>query len=290
MSGSEPHVPVTTGTATDLHHRDLHHRDLHHCPPTATVQLVRWRGERARLERHAAEPDGQRSTTIHPADGRPLSAPFVCHCVELLGGVGGMVMSPALGVGEVRGFEAAGFTTRADLHLLVHDLHPIPPRPTLHKARSRRASVREWREILGVDAAAFPALWHLDELGLHNALGATPSSRLRVVVGADETLVGYAITGRAGRRGYLQRLAVAPSAQGAGIGRHLVCDALSWCRRWRVQRVAVNTQHGNARALSLYQTMGFVETPTGLRVLERSLPTSFGTTHGAAGTSGPSWV
>ncbi len=285
MPGSEPHVPVTTGTATDSYQRLLQRR-----PPLATVQLIRWRGERARLERHAPDPDRQHFTTIHPADGRPLSVGFVRHCIELLDGVGGMVMSPALGVGEVRGFEAAGFATRADLHLLVHDLHPIPPRPALRETHSRRGSVREWRDILAVDAAAFPALWHLDGLGLHNALRATPSSRLRVVVGDDEALVGYAITGRAGRRGYLQRLAVAPSAQGAGIGRHLVCDALSWCRRWRVQRVAVNTQHGNARALSLYQNMGFVETPTGLRVLERLLPTSVGGAHGEASKSGPSWV
>lgn len=285
MPGFEPHVPATTGTATDPAQRILRHR-----PPMATVQLIRWRGERARLERHAPDLDGQHSTTIHPADGRPLSVGFVRHCIELLDGVGGMVMSPALGVGEVRGFEAAGFATRADLHLLVHDLHPIPPRPVLRTTRSRRGSVREWRDILAVDAAAFPALWHLDELGLHNALGATPSSRLRVVVGNDDALMGYAITGRAGRRGYLQRLAVAPSAQGAGIGRNLVCDALSWCRRWRVKRVAVNTQHGNARALSLYQNMGFVETPTGLRVLERLLPTPVDGAHGGASKSGPSWA
>lgn len=257
-------------------------------PSVDTVQLVRWRGERARLERHATDPNGHSSTTIHPADGRALSAGFVRHCVELLHGVGGMVMSPALGIGEVRGFEAAGFATRADLHLLVHDLHPIPLRPPLRTERSRRGSVREWRDILGVDASAFPVLWHLDERGLHNALGATPSSRLRVVVGNDEELVGYAITGRAGRRGYLQRLAVTPSAQGAGIGRHLVCDALSWCRRWRVQRVAVNTQHGNARALALYQNMGFVETATGLRVVERMLANPSRETHKDESTSGPS--
>lgn len=87
----------------------------------------------------------------------------------------------------------------------------------------------------------------------------------------QQRLDGYAITGRDARQGFLQRLAVHPSVQGRGAGRHLVADSLHWLARWRVQRVLVNTPTGNDRALALYLAMGFHRLPERLRVYERSL-------------------
>lgn len=236
-----------------------------------SVRVLAWRGERARLEMHPDGPDGQPVTVIHPGDGRALSTPFVRHCLDQLADIGGAVMSPALGLDEVHGFEGAGFATRADLHLLVHDLGGLPAKPALSDIVMRRGGRHDVDAVLRVDTAAFPPLWQLDRHGLDGALGATPSVRYRVALDRDGRIVGYAITGRAGRRGYLQRLAVDPADQGSGIGRYLVLDGLAWCRRWRVRRVAVNTQHGNARALRLYRELGFVETSTGLRVMEYGL-------------------
>ena len=43
--------------------------------------------------------------------------------------------------------------------------------------------------------------------------------------------LGYAICGRAGRRGFVQRLAVDPARHGSGVGRALVLDGLGWLRR-----------------------------------------------------------
>ena len=56
--------------------------------------------------------------------------------------------------------------------------------------------------------------------GLDDAVGATPSARLRVGVDPDgyAPVAGYAVTGRAGSRGYLQRLAVDPRCQRRGLG------------------------------------------------------------------------
>jgi ribosomal protein S18 acetylase RimI-like enzyme len=87
-----------------------------------------------------------------------------------------------------------------------------------------------------------------------------------------DRIVGYAITGRAGRRGYLQRLAVDPDAQRGGIGSTLVIDALRWLRRWRSDRAMVNTQLANDRALSLYEGVGFTREASGLAVLAVDLP------------------
>ena len=67
---------------------------------------------------------------------------------------------------------------------------------------------------------------------------ATPSARFRVATRGqgDGEVVGYAVTGRAGPRGYLQRLAVAPAAQrardrrGAGRRRAALAAALGGAR------------------------------------------------------------
>ena len=85
-------------------------------------------------------------------------------------------------------------------------------------------------------------------------------------------LCGYAICGRSTDCGYLQRLAVEPSLQGAGIGATLVVDALGWLRRRGARSALVNTQDGNQRALDLYHRLGFRDESYDLIVLERSIP------------------
>lgn len=84
-------------------------------------------------------------------------------------------------------------------------------------------------------------------------------------------VAGYAITGRAGVRGYLQRLAVDPALQRKGVGSALVLDGLRWLRRWGSREVLVNTQVGNTGAVALYEALGFRIQPEGLAVLRRDL-------------------
>jgi ribosomal protein S18 acetylase RimI-like enzyme len=96
-------------------------------------------------------------------------------------------------------------------------------------------------------------------------------TRLRVAPDEPTTISGYAVTGRSGRNGYLQRIAVAADARNRGFGRALVTDALSWLRRRSVDRAFVNTQLDNAAALSLYESCGFRRLRVGLCVLGRTL-------------------
>lgn len=100
-----------------------------------------------------------------------------------------------------------------------------------------------------------------------DARRATPRHLYRVIVDA-EGVQAYAVTGLAARRGYLQRLAVSPEAEGQGLGRTLIDDALQWLRRRNATRILVNTQERNRRALALYQGVGFEPEPSGLVVLE----------------------
>jgi ribosomal protein S18 acetylase RimI-like enzyme len=199
---------------------------------------------------------------------RPPSAALVRHACAVLADRGYReVLTAALAEPERAGFLAAGFSTKDTLHLLAHDLHDIPEAPPAHLRRGRRA---DRSTALGVDHRAFPPFWRLDADGLHEAMTATPSARFRVAT-VDRRVVGYAVTGRAGRRGYLQRLAVDPQVQGRGLGRALVADCLQWLQRRGVTYVVVNTQVENERALQLYLATGFRLQPSGLEVLGRTI-------------------
>jgi ribosomal-protein-alanine N-acetyltransferase len=180
------------------------------------------------------------------------------------------VVTNAMSTVEAVPFLDAGFRVRSELDLLARPLQPVPPRGAgTRRARTRRT--RDLAAVLALDHLAFDAD-SFDGAALDAARHATPAVRLRVVgapgAGARGPL-GYAITGVAGRRGYVQRLAVHPDARRQGIGATLLVDGLRWARRRGAREAVVNTDRGNAAARSLYEAHGFVELPTGLVVLER---------------------
>lgn len=199
-------------------------------------------------------------------DAPPPSAAFIRRCLDVLASRGYQrVVTGALAPAEQLGFLDAGFEVAEELHLLGHDLRELPARP---RVPMRRASIEDHDAVLEVDHASFSPFWRLDQDGLVDTLEATPRTRFRVAHTPADRVLGYTITGRAGRRGYLQRVAVAPEARHQQVGSALVLDGLWWLRRWRVTRALVNTQHGNEGALALYERLGFEPEPIGLSVLE----------------------
>jgi ribosomal protein S18 acetylase RimI-like enzyme len=217
-------------------------------------------------------------TTAHlvPTAGRQLTVAEVRAVLADLGRAGyERARTAALSPAEARPFLAAGFAVDEHLHLLAHDRTTLPrPRPEAALRRGRR---RDRPAVLAVDAAAFSPLWRLDAAGLRDALTATPVARLRVAVAptgapAGDGVVGYAVTGKAGPRGYLQRVAVTPDHAGAGRGHDLVLDGLRWLARRGARGAVVNTQEGNEAALALYHRLGFHPEPDGLDVLGTALP------------------
>lgn len=230
----------------------------------AEPETIEQRGERARLASWRA--DGQ-VAHLSPTALRPLSAAFVDSCLDRLRARGfTFVVTSALAPDECTGFLRAGFTVQEELELLAHDLGTVPP--VLHHLRRPRRTDRP--RVLEVDAIAFDAFWRLHQGGLEDALGATPSVRFRVH-GRRDGLDGYVIGGRGSGTGYVQRLAVHPSARGRGVGRSLVADVLRWMRRRGATRALVNTRKTNEAALSLYRACGFRVLPEGLQVLARAL-------------------
>ncbi len=225
---------------------------------TSPFRVVAWRGDdhtalvSPRPDRSPPEPDLIRSCLGHLADRG------VRH-----------VVTSALSSAERDSFLAAGFEVRERLHLLSHDLRGWPDPPGV--ARLRRARGADRAAVLDLDRRAFDGFWAMDDTGLSEALEATPISRFRVLCDSDGSISGYGVCGRAGDRGYVQRLAVDPGRQRRGIGSRLLADGLRWMRRHHVRTAMVNTQEGNDAALALYLHAGFRLEPTGLTVLARNL-------------------
>jgi ribosomal protein S18 acetylase RimI-like enzyme len=229
------------------------------------VDVIKWGHERVRAGPWRGD---HQVAYLSPIADAPLpSAAFVRRCLDQLAARGYQrVVTGALSPAESSGFLAAGFEIREQLHLLAHDLRLIPDVPP---APLRRANGKDDVAVLELDHRAFPAFWQLDRGGLVDAIRATPQTRYRVV--EDPAIVGYVITGRAARRGYVQRLAVEPGHRGKGLGAALVVDGLRWLRRWRVEQAVVNTQLDNGPALDLYERLGFRRQALGLSVLSAGL-------------------
>lgn len=174
-------------------------------------------------------------------------------------------------------FLAAGFEPIDHLVLLERPIDDYSPQgatlgaiPGATNDRLRRLRRTMLAVAAEVDRAAFPAPWANTPEALGDIVAATPQHRSRCVVD-DGRMVAFAISGRASQWGYIQRLAVDPTARRRGLADLLVSDALRWMRRRHVDRVLVNTATDNTAALSLYRKHGFVEQPNGLTILQRTL-------------------
>lgn len=175
------------------------------------------------------------------------------------------VRTTALAGTAARLAETAEFLAIQELVLLEHIEPKMAGAPS---ATTHRLLVSQYGKASAVDVAAFGVAWALEPQAIGNVCAATPRHRARI---AGTPLAAYAISGRDGQQGFLQRLAVAPQAQRQGLGRSLVLDSLRWLNRWRVQRVLVNTPADNEPALALYEHIGFRRLSERLRVYERAL-------------------
>ena len=179
-------------------------------------------------------------------------------------------------------FEQAGFHTIDTLTLLECNLRSsLPVRLSTSRfsrqgaAKQRRATLCRLRladlgNAAEVDRRAFNSPWNNDQETLTEICRATPHYRSRAVTDNGQ-MIAFAISGRTSSCGYIQRLAVDPTAQRRGVGNALVVDSLEWLLRRNVGRVIVNTATDNHGAISLYRSIGFETRPETLVILEISI-------------------
>jgi ribosomal protein S18 acetylase RimI-like enzyme len=243
-------------------------------PPATEDRTLVLRGDGmvARVRPAPAEPATGLLAVVDRSS--PLEPDVLASWIERIGEAGfERVRTSAIGPTSVPVFLEAGFTVGQELVLLQHTLagradRGRPPRRRVRLRAPRRDDL-VWLAL--VDRLAFGARWALDSAGIVDACEATPSHRVRVVRDRTGGPTAYAVSGRAGRAAYLQRLAVRPLDQNRGIGRVLVADSLQWAGRHHCTTMLVNTHVDNDVALHLYRSCGFVELDYRLAVLERAL-------------------
>jgi ribosomal protein S18 acetylase RimI-like enzyme len=184
------------------------------------------------------------------------------------------VRTGALFPNATAAFLDAGFRVADTLALLICELgdrrRNVEPPAERSRIRVRRLRPAMLADAAAIDRRAFSAPWANDVAALGDIMTATPYHRARSVH-LDGRMVAFSISGRAGSAGYVQRLAVDPSARRRGFATLLVDDALRWMQRRGVERAMVNTAVDNERALALYRSASFEEQPGSLLILERTL-------------------
>ncbi|MGA0219340.1 MAG: GNAT family N-acetyltransferase [Ilumatobacteraceae bacterium] len=167
-----------------------------------------------------------------------------------------------------------GFTPIDELVLMRRPLEQAGttalPTASGRTRRLRRLTQRHLDEAARLDVAAFGPLWGHDRSTLSATRSATASARARGIT-TGRRLIGFAISGRTGRSGYLQRLAIDPAHRRRGLARLLATDAMRWMARSHCVDVWVNTSVSNTAALHLYESLGFERRSERLIVAEFDL-------------------
>jgi [ribosomal protein S18]-alanine N-acetyltransferase len=121
-------------------------------------------------------------------------------------------------------------------------------------AELRLACRADLAGLAGLDATAFPPLWHF---GQRDLLELFVRSRLQLAT-VDGQLAGYsAVMTNSSYEAQLARLAVHPDFQRQGIGRQLLVDAIVYAADQAFGVLVLNTQTDNTRSQKLYQGVGF---------------------------------
>jgi GNAT superfamily N-acetyltransferase len=189
---------------------------------------------------------------------------FIRDCVDVLHDLtSSRVLSPPLPRSAQQVWHEAAFRRHADLALMRRPLERV--RAPDHLVLG--GTDDDLDEALRIDGAAFDDFWQFDRRALTEAIEATPRSALHVVRNPQGGLCGYAVTGVGTSVAYLQRVAVDPVSQGAGIGRSLVRYSACWARKHGARALMLNTPTGNVPAMALYESEGFTVLPEPLAVL-----------------------
>lgn len=194
------------------------------------------------------------------------SSTFLHACTDYLLGVGApSVLSPPLSRSSARTWESVGYRQFVPLALMRMELVRQMSTPD-HLVTSGDVDVEL---LLNIDRAAFDSFWQFDRHGLGEAINATSTNTTLAIAGPDGDPVAYAVVGLGYAISYLQRLAVHPDRQGAGMGRSLVRSAVRVALAAGTRAMVLNTQEDNEAAIALYRSEGFVVQPEGLAVLRR---------------------
>lgn len=148
---------------------------------------------------------------------------------------------------------ALGFQYDEDI-ITLRRIGESLPTSRISRVILRPAVPADLEPITQIDHDAFISPWQMTRDEIQQALRV---AALSVVALHDDRVVGYQISTVYRDGAHLARLAVAPQAQGQGIGGTILRDALRHFFKRGIYSMTVNTQISNHRSQHLYRHFGF---------------------------------
>ena len=125
---------------------------------------------------------------------------------------------------------------------------PLPP-------ALQSAAVALWEEC------GLTRPWNDPHADLARALSG-PSSTVLASVSEDGALLGTAMVGHDGHRGWVYYLAVTPSARGTGLGRALMAAAEEWVASQGIPKLMLMVRSSNTAVRGFYDALGYAREDT----------------------------
>src|SRR5215471_7638682 len=117
-----------------------------------------------------------------------------------------------------------------------------------------KAALELWQRVEGLEIAEGD-----DREGVAHFLARNPG--LSRVAADGSAIVGVALCGHDGRRGYIYHLAVDPAYQTRGLGKRLMDECLGGLRRAGLKRALILVAHDNPRGRKFWRRYGWEEVP-----------------------------
>jgi len=122
------------------------------------------------------------------------------------------------------------------------------------------------RPFIESDRAALIALWQAcgltrpwNDPDTDISFCVKSASATILVAEQDGAVIGSAMVGHDGHRGWVYYLAAAPAQQKAGLGRKLMQAAEDWCRQRGVPKLMLMVRPENAAVRAFYEKLGYGE-------------------------------
>lgn len=166
------------------------------------------------------------------------------------------VLSPLLPEALLGGYYSAGM--RPVQRIIGIQGHPrlvLPADPPLGVS-IRRGGAADIPAVALIDAASFDEFWQWNEDDLVDFLA---EERLAVAEANGGAIIGYTLATVIRGAATLTRLATAPHARNAGVGRALLAEAAAWSVSAGAVTFALCTQEANTASRSLYGAAGLSE-------------------------------
>jgi ribosomal protein S18 acetylase RimI-like enzyme len=116
------------------------------------------------------------------------------------------------------------------------------------------AALELWERVEGLEIAEGD-----DRESVTQFLARNPG--LSKVATDGAAIIGVALCGHDGRRGYIYHLAVDPIYQGAGLGKRLMDECLDGLRRAGLKRALILVANDNPRGRKFWRRCGWEEVP-----------------------------